>query len=114
MNKTVLDDIKKEMDSLRSGYNSWNRLVGFFKTNKQIQPYYEEIHEQCRRDNYFGMATMMIMTIEKLLEEIDGLKDEIDFVTGEKIITFPKGETINLTGKIVEVKNHTKKEIDSK
>lgn len=112
MKKTVLDDIKKEMDSLRSGYNGWNRLVEFFETNKQIQPYYEEIIEECRRDQCFSYPTIMILTIEKLLEEIEDLKDEYDFVTDEKILKFPKGETINLTGKIVEVKDHTKKEIE--
>lgn len=111
MNKTVLDDIKEGMDSLRSGYNGWNRLVKFFETNKQIQPYYEEIIEECRRDQCFSHPTIMILTIEKLLEEIEDLRDEYDFVTDEKILKFPKGETINFTGKIIEVKDHPKKQL---
>ena len=45
---------------------------------------------------------MMVMPIEKLLEEIEDLKNEYDFVTDEKILKFPKGETINLSAKIVE------------
>lgn len=74
MAKTVLQEIKDEMDSLRSSANGWKRLVEFFETNEQLKPYYEEIKEECRRDNYFGIATMMVMTIEKLLEEIEDLK----------------------------------------
>ena len=112
MSKTVLDDIKKEMNSLRSGYNGWNRLVEFFKTNKQVQHYYEEIAEECRRDLCFSQPTIMILTIEKLLEEIEDLQEEYDFITDEKILKFPKGETINLTAKIVEVKDHPKKNIE--
>jgi hypothetical protein len=112
MSKTVLQEIKDEMNSLKSGHNSWKQLVKFFESNEQIKPYYEEIVEECRRDNYFGMATMMIMTIEKLLEEIDDLKDEYDFVTDKKILKFSQGETINLTGKIVEINDDTKKEIE--
>lgn len=112
MSKTVLQKIKDEMDSLRSGYNGWNRLVEFFESNKQIQPYYEEIVEECRRDNYFGMATMMVMTIEKLLEEIEDLKDEIDLITGNYEIEKQPVKTVHVTSKITEVKYNPKKEIE--
>lgn len=79
MPKTVLQEIKEEMSSLRSGYNGWKRIVDFFETNKQIKPYYEETIEECRRNQCFGMATIMVLTMEKLLDEIEDLKDEIDF-----------------------------------
>lgn len=77
MSKTVLDDIKKEMDSLRDGYESWSIVEGFFKNNERLKNYYADINDPCVLNNYLGRAIMVTRTIEKLLEEIDDLKDEI-------------------------------------
>ena len=49
----------------------------FFKNNKDVQKYYQEAVEECRRDNCFGVATMMVIAMEKMLERIEDLEDDI-------------------------------------
>lgn len=74
--KDKVKQLEGTVHTLRSSSNGWKKISEFFETNKSIKKYHEEIVEECRRDNYFGVATMMIMTIEKLLNEIEQLKDE--------------------------------------
>lgn len=77
------DELKKEINILTSKANSWDRIEKFFKENKDIAPYYTETVEECRRDNYFGCATMMVITMEKLLEKISDLEDDIEYLEKE-------------------------------
>ena len=79
-------DEKKELEdkirSLTSKSNSWERMVEFFESNKSIKEYYDDVSEECRRNQSFGYATIMILTIEKLLEKIDDLKDDVKYLEG--------------------------------
>lgn len=77
------DELKKEIDKLRGKANSWDRIEKFFKENKDIAPYYNEAVEECRRDNCFGCATMMIIAMEKVLEKVSDLEDDVEYLEKE-------------------------------
>lgn len=68
---------EKELSKLRSSAGSWNMIEQFFDNNKDIQKYYQEAREECRRDNCFGVATMMVIAMEKMLERIEDLEDDV-------------------------------------
>lgn len=74
----------KENSIIVANSNSYKQIKHFFDSNKQIQKYYTEIKEQCIKDNCYGVATMMVVTIEKLLETIEDLEDEIKFLEKQK------------------------------
>ena len=68
--------LNDELSSLRSRANSYDSVKNFFNTNARVEPYWNEVREQCIRDNCQSVPTMMILTIEKLLDEIDNLEEE--------------------------------------
>lgn len=74
----------KEISVLQSNSNSFKQIEHFFNSNKQIQKYYTDIKEQCIKDNCYGVSTMMVVTIEKLLDTIEDLEDEIKFLENQK------------------------------
>lgn len=75
-----------KISMLESKSNSFEQLENFFNSNKQIQQYFDEIKNECIKNNYYGKATMMILTIEQLLEKIEDLEDEINFLEKEKTL----------------------------
>lgn len=59
--------------------NSYNNIVNFFNTNSDIEPFYKKTKQECFDSNCYSSSTMIILTIEKLFEEISNLKDDIEF-----------------------------------
>ena len=57
--------------------NGWDQLYTFFHEDKRIKPTFEEVVEECHRDNCQSAVTMMILTIERLLDENENLKEEL-------------------------------------
>ena len=51
--------------------SSFDRLTEFFKENSIIKPYFDVITEECKKNKCYSLATRMILTIEKLLDEIN-------------------------------------------
>jgi len=85
-NNTITEDLKMVIENIKNNQgkiNGYIRITDFFNTDKQVKTYFDEIKEQCRKDNYFGEATMIIMTIEKLLEKIDDLEDDKNYYEKE-------------------------------
>lgn len=78
MEKTI-----KEISKLESNSNSFKQVENFFNTNKNIKKYYEETKDECIKDNCYGVATMMVLTIEKLLERIEDLEDNVVLLEDE-------------------------------
>lgn len=63
---------REVMNELISKSNSWDRLVRFFENSDEIQDYYKLSREECKKYNCSSEAIMMIVTIEKLLENVNG------------------------------------------
>jgi len=59
------------LNSLVSCTNSWIRLDKYFNEDEFIKPYYEEACEEAMRDNCHSSVSIMIMTIKKVLDEIE-------------------------------------------
>lgn len=57
--------------------NNWRKIEDFFNTNEDIQIYYERVKEKY---TYNNDATHMIITIEKLLERIQDLEDDLEYL----------------------------------
>lgn len=55
----------------------WERIEYFFNTSEDIQPYYERVIEKNKNINE---ASQMVMTIEKLLERISDLEQDLEFL----------------------------------
>lgn len=78
-----MEKTKEEISKLESKANSFKQIEHFFNTNKSIQKYYKETIDECIRDNCYGVSTMMVLTIEKLLERIEDLEDNNDLLENE-------------------------------
>ncbi|MFR2889116.1 MAG: hypothetical protein ACLTDM_13085 [Clostridium butyricum] len=59
--------------------NNWRKIEDFFNTNEDIQIYYERVKEKYTYNNCDD-ATHMIITIEKLLERIQDLEDDLEYL----------------------------------
>lgn len=71
------DKLHETISELISKSNSWDRLINFFVNNKEIEPYYKMAQQKACNCQYFGTDIICILTIEKLLDEIQNLKDEL-------------------------------------
>lgn len=74
-NSEIEKELNKKISILTSKANSWDRIEEFFDKDKRIKPYYEEAVEECRRDNCYGVATMMIVALEKMLDRLEDLEE---------------------------------------
>lgn len=61
----------EESKSLVPQSNSYIQLEKFFYKNKRIKPFFEEAQNECIETGNVGMATIMITTIENLLDELE-------------------------------------------
>ena len=59
------------LTTLSNKADNWDNLIKFFENDKYLNKYYKEFKEECNRETYFGKTNAMIMTIKKLLEEIE-------------------------------------------
>lgn len=76
MSNTELEkEINKKVSILTSKANGFDRLEEFFDNDKRINTYYKEAVEECRRDNCYGVATMMIVALEKMLDRLEDLDE---------------------------------------
>ena len=107
-----IEELKSQLSALTSASNSWSSLVDFFETNEIIKPYYQEVIEECRKDNYFGMSTVMIMTIEKLLEKVTDLEENIELRDNVIKLELPPVKSVTVVGKIVKVIDNQNKNIE--
>lgn len=48
--------------------NAWTMMEKFFETDPRIQPIYQEVKQQCLRDQIYGVSTVYIATIQELLD----------------------------------------------
>lgn len=74
-NSELEKEINKKVSILTSKANSFDRLEEFFEKDKRINPYYKEAVDECIRDNCCGVATMMIVALEKMLDSLEDLDD---------------------------------------
>ena len=58
------------MDFTELKAESFDRLVKFFEENVAIKPYFNAISTECKKNECYSLSTIMILTIEKLLDEI--------------------------------------------
>lgn len=74
-NSELEKEINQKVSKLVSKANSFDRLEEFFEKDKRINPYYKQAVEECIRDNCYGVATMMIVALEKMLDRLEDLDD---------------------------------------
>lgn len=61
----------KESKMLVLQSNSYRQIERFFYNDKRIKPFYEEAQRECIECGNVGMATIMITTIQNLLDELE-------------------------------------------
>jgi len=61
--------------SLEGRSNAYNQIEKWFNENPEIKKYYEETQKECFNEQCFGTATIIIITIEKLLNKIKNYED---------------------------------------
>lgn len=61
----------EESKSLVPQANSYMQIEKFFYKNKRIKPFFEEAQNECVETGNVGMATIIITTIENLLDELE-------------------------------------------
>lgn len=74
-NSELEKEINQKVSKLVSKANSFDRLEEFFEKDKRINPYYKQAVEECIRDNCYGVATMMIVALEEMLDRLEDLDD---------------------------------------
>jgi len=72
-------ELKNTIGSLISKANAWDNVSDFFNGNDKIKPYYLEIVDKLLSDNCQSSYIMIVQTIEKLLDIIETLQDDINY-----------------------------------
>ena len=65
---------RERINELTSKSNSWDRIVRFFENSEEIQEYYKLAVSECKEFNCHSEAIMMIVAIEKVLEDNESLR----------------------------------------
>lgn len=70
----------KYISILTSKANSWDNIEEFFKNNEDIKSIYEEARDELYKENCQSASSIIILTIEKLIDKADhyGLLNDLN------------------------------------
>lgn len=79
----TIRDRDKQIAELKSYKGGWDSIKNYFDSDPMVSPLFKETCDDLIKDQCFGIANHMIVTVEKLAERVDNDKDEIEELENE-------------------------------